>query len=278
MIDRRRFGLNRIIAPSLELREFFDLAASVGVFKVELRNDIRSGHPLDDLPPAEVKAMAADAGVEIISINALQKFNLASARAKALPELEALLDTATSIECRAVVLCPNNEPDDERTTEQRARETTESLSAFGPLFTKAGVMGLVEPLGFTISSLASLMTAKDCIEKSGFGCYLVVHDTFHHFIGPDETEVLDKEYDVTSTGLVHVSGVEAGLDPVEFRDEHRVLVGPADRMKTKEQIRLLDRLGFTGDFSFEPFSPEVQKLSRGRLADAVKQSLDFIMS
>jgi len=278
MIDRRRFGLNRIIAPWLGLEEFFEFAASVGLRKLELRNDLGSRDALDNMPPAAAAAMAADMGIEIISINALQKFNLASVRAKAMSELLALLETAKSIGCNAVVLCPNNDPNDARATAQRAAETTDALSAFGPLFTKAGILGLIEPLGFAISSLASLVKAQESIRKSGFACYKIVHDTFHHYIGPEDQTILGKAYDVSNTGLVHVSGVEIKLPKGDYRDQHRVLVGPDDRMNSKEQILRLDQLGFAGDFSFEPFSPAIQKLSRDKLAEAVRRSIDYILA
>lgn len=278
MINRQHFGLNRIIAPAWGLKDFFEFAVAVGINKVELRNDLGTRDAVDDLKPTVAARMAKDMGLEIISINALQKFNLASARAQATSELTALLEMAKSIACRAVVLCPNNDPNDARTAARRAAETTEALSAFGPLFTKAGVMGLIEPLGFAISSLASLVVAQDCILKSGFACYRIVHDTFHHYIGPEDQTILGKAYDVANTGLVHVSGVEIALPFRDYRDEHRVLVGPADRLNSKEQILRLDRLGFTGDFSFEPFSPAIQNLGREKLADAVRQSLDFILA
>jgi 2-keto-myo-inositol isomerase len=278
MIDRRRFGLNRIIAPTLPLKDFFAFAASVDVRKVELRNDLGSKDAVDDMKPAAVAQMAADLGLEIISINALQKFNLASVRDRAASELEALLDLARAIHCRAVVLCPNNDPADARPPEQRAAETAKALQAFGPLFTAAGVTGLIEPLGFAISSLESLVLAQECIQKSGFSCYRIVHDTFHHFIGPEDEKIFRGAYDVASTGLCHLSGVEDDLPPGDLRDQHRVLVGPADRMNSKEQILLLDRLGYTGDFSFEPFSPAIQNLNRKKLADAVEKSIDFILS
>lgn len=278
MIDLQRFGLNRIIAPSWGLEEFFDFAASVGVLKVELRNDIGTGSPADDMKPADAGRLAADKGIQIISINALQKFNLASVRAKAIPELGSLLDTAKAIGCGAVVLCPNNDPGDARPAAQRAAETTEALAAFGPMFTAAGVLGLVEPLGFAISSLASLVQAQECIRQSGFGCYRIVHDTFHHYIGPEDHAIFGGDYGIAGTGLVHLSGVEIDLPAISCRDEHRVLVGPADRMDSKGQIWRLDRLGYAGDFSFEPFSPAIQRLSRPKLADAVRQSLDFVLS
>jgi len=276
MIEKRRFGLNRIIAPSLGLNEFFEFATAAGIRKVELRNDMGNRDAVDNMPPAVAARLAVDQGIEIISINALQKFNLASVRAKAMSELTALLELANSISCGAVVLCPNNDPNDARPPAQRVAETTEALAAFGPLFISAGILGLIEPLGFAISSLASLVLAQEAIRKSGFACYRIVHDTFHHYIGPENQTILGGVYDVSNTGLVHVSGVESDIPIGDYRDEHRVLCGPADRMKSKEQILRLDRLGFAGDFSFEPFSPAIQKLSKEKLTEAIRQSLDFI--
>ena len=276
MIDQHRFGLNRIIAPAWGLAEFFDFAASVGINKVELRNDIRDNHPIDGMAPAAAARLAADQGVQIITINAMQKFNLASVRAQATGELKALLDLSAAIGRPAIVLCPNNDPADARLPARRAAETTEALAAFGPLFTAAGITGLVEPLGFGISSLASLVVAQDCIRRSGFSCYRTVIDTFHHFIGPEDSAILGGAYDVSTTGLVHVSGVEADIPVSDFRDEHRVMVGPADRMDSKGQVQRLDRLGYAGVYSFEPFSPAVQKLGRKELADAVRRSIEFI--
>lgn len=278
MIEKARFSLNRIACPSLSLAEFLELTASLGLFKVELRNDIGSADPIDGLAPEEAKRLASKYGIRFISINALQKFNLASARDRAARELDTLLGLATAIGCPAIVLCPNNDPADGRSPAQRAAETIDALAAFGPAFTKAGVLGYVEPLGFAVSSLASLVLAQEAIKKSGFPCYRVVHDTFHHHIGPEDLTVLGKSYDVAFTGLVHVSGVEDDIPLDEYRDAHRVLAGPADRMKSKEQIALLDKLGYRGDFSFEPFSSTVQKLERAELLAELRKSLEYLVS
>jgi 2-keto-myo-inositol isomerase len=72
--------------------------------------------------------------------------------------------------------------------------------------------------------------------------------------------------------------VESDIPASEYRDSHRILVGPADRMKNREQIRRLDGLGYTGLFSFEPFSPSVQRLGEAELAAAIRKSLDYILS
>ena len=278
MIDLHRFSLNRIVSPSLSLAKFYDLVISSGLRKVELRNDIGGKDPIDGMKSSEAMALAEERGIEVVTINALQKFNLASARAKASAELDAMIELASTIGCKAIVLCPNNEASDSRSQAQRAAETTEALVAYGPRFEKAGLFGYVEPLGFGISSLASLVVAQECIKKSGFPCYKTVHDTVHHYIGPDDQSILGAVYDIGYTGLVHISGVESDIAPSEYRDGHRVLVGPADRMKSKEQIQRLDQLGYTGVFSFEPFSPAVQKLGEADLVAVIKKSLSYLMS
>jgi 2-keto-myo-inositol isomerase len=276
MIHVERFAINRIAAPSLTLAQFYDLAAELGVRKVELRNDLGAGGIIDGMKSADAASLALARGIEVISINALQKFNLASMRAKASGELEGLLELAAEIHCKSIVLCPNNDSADARSPALRASETIDALAAFGPLFDKAGILGYIEPLGFAISSLASLVLAQEAIRQSGFSCYRVVHDTFHHYIGPEDQTILGGVYDVKSTGLVHVSGVEVDMPTDDYRDEHRVLAGPADRMKSREQMRRLDELGYSGDYSFEPFSPDVQRLGRQELVAAFRTSLAYL--
>ena len=101
MIDIRRFALNRIICPALSLEEFFRLAADLGLSKVELRNDLPGGRIADDREPAQAAALAEKHGVRIITINALQKFNLAAVSARVAEELEEMLDTAAALRCWA---------------------------------------------------------------------------------------------------------------------------------------------------------------------------------
>ncbi|HUX13278.1 MAG TPA: TIM barrel protein [Spirochaetia bacterium] len=276
MIDIRRFALNRIVYPSAGLDEFFDIARDAGMDQVELRNDIRDGKVIDDIDPQAALNLAHRRGMRVITINALQKFNLASVRESKVEELRDLLRLARSIECGAVVMCPNNDASDLRDPEGRFSETVDALEAFGPLFTKNGVIGLVEPLGFSISSLASVKVAQDAIRKSGHSCYRIVFDTFHHDIGPDTEALIRAELDVSLIGLLHVSGVEASIPKETYLDAHRVLPGPADRMKSRDQIKLLLELGYTGPISFEPFAESVQKMGRTQVVDELKKSLRYL--
>ncbi len=278
MIEQGRFALNRITCPSLGLEDFFRFSADLGLKKVELRNDLAGRDVIDGLPPSQAAALAERHGIRIISINALQKFNLKAVRARAMEELGQLLDLAAAIRCPAIVLCPNNDTKDGREAATRVAETIEALRAFGPLFTKRGMQGYVEPLGFPESSLSSILVAVEAAKSSGFSCYRALYDTFHHFLGPDTETDIGSLYDVARTGLIHVSGVESGIAKEMYRDEHRVLPSAADRTASREQIERHVALGYQGDISLEPFSPAVQSLPPKELAAAVKRSVEYLRS
>ena len=279
MINTNRFALNRISAPALGLSEFFDLAAGLGIEAVELRNDIRGGFVTDGIEGPKVLRMAKAAGtngVKIITINALQQFNLPSARMKALGELESLLTLCRELECPALVLCPNNRPDDQRTAKQKYHDTIEALNTYAPLFSTAGILGYIEPLGFEISSLSSAEVALKAIGESGASCYRVLIDTFHSYLGPDKPGLFDEPTIVEKIGLVHVSGVEACIEKSAFTDAHRVLPSPKDIMKSAELVHKLELAGYKGYYSFEPFSPEIQSLEKNELAGIVRNSIQYI--
>jgi len=288
MLTRKRFALNRIIAPGMDLMDFARFTAGLGLSKVELRNDLegllcKPGKSeiidiIDRLKPAEARKVFLDEGVSVLSINALQKFNLPSRRKDRLEELKQMLELSSAIDCPAIVLCPNNEEDDKRPPQAKYTDTVEALIDYGPLFAEYGIAGYIEALGFGISSLASLPSTVDAIKASGYGCYRALLDTFHHHIGPDDAGIfgLGASYEIPYTGLVHISGVEESLPPDQLRDCHRILIGPRDRMGNKELIQRLDSIGYLGIFSFEPFSAELQSMPPEKLAQEIEASLQFI--
>ena len=94
MLDTERIALNRIVYPGVGMEEFFAITAELGLGKVELRNDLPGGKIIDDLTPDQVRKLAAKHQVQILTINALQKFNLPSNLAKAAQELKGLIELA----------------------------------------------------------------------------------------------------------------------------------------------------------------------------------------
>ena len=278
MINRSRISLNRIIYPKLELEDFFKFAKDLGLNKIELRNDLPGGKIIDGYTPGQLKELSKKYEVEILTINALQKFNLGAILPETIKKLKKLINLSLSIGCEAIVLCPNNDVNDKRNPEEIFEETVKALKSFGPLFQDSGIQGYLEPLGFEECSLRSLVTAMKAIQESGYPVFKIVHDTFHHCIGPDTFDTIKNDYDISYTGLVHISGVECNIPIDEYRDNHRVLVTAQDRLQTKEQIELLLKLDYAGNISFEPFSQKVQEMEIEKIKSAISHSIEYISS
>jgi len=270
MLRKKRFALNRMICPNLDLEQFFRLANELGLNKVELRNDLAGSKILDDCSPVEANALADHMEIEIITINAIQQFNLPAAWDRVVEDVNRMAATARAIGCPGIVLCPNNDVEDRRTPQAFYQDTVTALDRLAPIFEESGIAGLVEPLGFEECSLRSKDIAVNAIKAAAGDGYRLVHDTFHHHIGPDEN------LQVAYTGLVHISGVDADLPSVQWRDPHRVLVDGSDKLLNLEQIKaLLDR-GYNGDFSFEPFSENVHQMNIESLKSAIEESIIYI--
>lgn len=265
--DTISFSLNHMVAPQLRPDAFLALCRAVGVEQAEIRNDLAGNAIADGTPAPEIGGLARDAGITLISINALQRFNeWTPARAS---EASELADYAKAAGAWALVLVPVNDGSGRADGERQANLRT-ALRALKPVLADRGLVGLVEPLGFTVCSLRSKREAAEAIaDIDGAGTFRLVHDTFHHHLAGEP------DLFAAQTGLVHISGV---VDPSvavgDMRDPHRVLVDGDDRLDNVGQIRALRNAGYTGPFSFEPFSPAVHQLADP--ASGLAASIAFI--
>ena len=259
-----RFALNHMVAPQLPMADFFRLTRDLGLSDVEIRNDL-SDQPLPD--PSEVKRLATAAGVTILTINALQKFNhWSEARAA---EAKALIEYCKACGARALILVAANDSTG-RGDNERVRNATESLRGLRPLLQAAGIIGLVECLGFEACSLRKKSEAVAAIDAvGGREVFRLTHDTFHHHLAGEAAIFPDR------TGLIHISGVDDPAVSVgDMRDSHRVLVGPRDRLGNIAQIKALRAAGCMAPLSFEPFAAELRTLKDP--ARAIGDSMQFI--
>ncbi len=256
-----RFAINHISAPKLPLAAFFAMCRRLGVSDVEIRNDIPD--VLGTMSAAAVRAEAAAQGITILSINALYPFNLWSGD---LPERALrMADYAAECGAQALVMCPLN--DGQKVAHSAV---VAALDAMKPILSERGLTGLVEPLGFPISSLRTKAEAIAAMtEADEDGTYLLMHDTFHHHLAGETVFYPNR------TGLVHISGVtDSAVAVDDMLDAHRVLVDGADRLENIEQIRALQAGGYAGPFSFEPFAQQVHDLDDPEAA--LRESMDHI--
>ncbi|MBB4008189.1 TIM barrel protein [Allorhizobium taibaishanense] len=248
------FALNHMVAPQLPLGAFFKLGKTLGINQFEIRNDLSGNAILDGTKPETVRDLAAAEGAEIISINALQRFNEWTPERE--EEARSLAGYAAACGAKALVLVPVNDGSGKLDGERQSNLRT-ALTNLKPILDQAGIIGLVEPLGFQICSLRSKKEAVEAIQAiNGTDRFKLVHDTFHH--------VLAGEPDLFAamTGLVHISGVDDGKVGIDdMRDPHRVMVTEHDRLDNVGQIKSLLAAGYTGPFSFEPFAASVHASS-----------------
>jgi 2-keto-myo-inositol isomerase len=263
-----KFGFNHMISPSLTPDELVDAAANLGAVAIELRNDV-GDNSLKDLESARrVGAKAANAGLEVRSINALYPFNVwTEERAR---QTETLAGLAKACGATGLVMCPLNEGKMLDETPEKAAGLRAALSGIQPILERHSLKGFVEPLGFPSSSLRFKRDALAAIDDiAAEDVFSLVHDTFHHR-GAGEQQLYAHR-----TGLVHISGLEnPEISFVDMLDGHRVLVGPKDRLGNVEQLRQLYADGFEGVVSFEPFAKEVHGLSDP--IAAVRDSMTYV--
>jgi 2-keto-myo-inositol isomerase len=244
------FALNHMVAPRFPLPQFIEAASALGIDKIEIRNDLAGNAMLDGTAPGTVRELTKAAGIEIISINALQRFNeWTPTRAQ---EAEELAAYAQACGAKALVLVPVNDGSGKAEGERQGNLRV-ALKGLIPILEKHSLIGLVEPLGFQICSLRSKREAVEAIASTGGeGRFRLVHDTFHHVLAGEPALFPDR------TGLVHISGVEDQTVSIDdMRDPHRVMVGGHDRLDNVGQIKALQAKGYTGPFSFEPFATEI---------------------
>ena len=263
------FAINHMTVPGLGCRELFDLARSLGCVGVELRNDL--DRPLfDGDDAAAVRRAAQDRGIRIVGLSQVYPFNSWSDAIA--DEVRALIDDAKACGAETISLIPRNDglgmADGDR--QENARR---ALAAVRPTLEEAGMVALVEPLGFPLtSSLSDKAETLALIDEVGGGSvFKLVHDTFHHYLAGGGRLFPER------TGIVHVSGVvDRNLALEKIADAHRILVDDRDRLGNVEQIVALRRGGYDGPISIEAFSPEVHRLSEPERA--LRETIEHIES
>jgi 2-keto-myo-inositol isomerase len=264
-----QFSLNHMVAPPLGYNAFFDLALSLGVNAVEIRNDIPTAL-MGNKNAKMIGKLAKDKGITIINVNALQRWNQWN-KAKA-DEAKKLAEYTALTGAKNLILVPTNDTKFMPSHEARIDGIREALSALKNILKDYGLIGCVEPLGFVECSLrlkAEALAAIDAV--GGAKRFKVTHDTFHHFVAGE------KEYFGARTGLIHTSGVTDKKHTLAtMRDAQRELIDAQDMIDNRGQIKKLMDSGYKGYVSFEPFAPSVHK-SR-MIARELARSMDYLES
>ncbi len=262
-----QFSLNHMVAPRLGYNAFFDLALSLGINAVEIRNDIPTAL-MGNKNAKLIGKLAKDKGITIITVNALQRWNQWT-KAKA-DEAKKLAEYTALTGAKNLILVPTNDTKFKPEHEARLGGIRVALDCLKSILKDHGLIGCVEPLGFVECSLrlkAEALAAIDAV--GGSKRFKVTHDTFHHFVAGE------KDVFGGRTGLIHVSGVvDAKHTASTMRDPQRLLVDASDMIDNRGQVQRLMVDGYKGYVSFEPFSADVHKSKM--IAREVARSMDYL--
>lgn len=136
------FALNHMTVARRDYTGLTALAERLGCIGIEARNDLDA--PLfDGRDPADAGRMAADKGLRLVGLSQVYPFNDWTSEREA--AVRSLFDTAVAAGAESVSLIPRN-GEGERQANLRI-----ALKAIRPMVADAGIVALVEPLGFARS-------------------------------------------------------------------------------------------------------------------------------
>lgn len=260
------FALNHMTTAKLRYDQVLSLASKLGCIGVEFRNDLPRAL-FDGDAPEKVRSLAKAANLRILGISEVKMFNIWSDARR--EEAAALIVIANELGAESISLIPRCDGQGLGNGERQANLRV-ALRELLPMFSEAGLIGLVEPLGFEYSSLRFKAEAMEAIDGvGGRGVFKLVHDTFHHTLAGESALYCE------DTGMVHVSGVvDPNVSVRGMQDSHRVLVDADDRLGNITQLRKLINGGYAGPVSYEAFSPLVHE--EPNPFEAIKTSIEFI--
>jgi len=246
------FSLNHIIFPNLNILNFFKLAKDLNIHNIEIRNDLKKIN-FNKFDTGLINDYLKEYKLNIISINALQKFNLWNNDRK--EELLSLCEFAKKIKYNGIVLVPLN-TGEFIGEKSRRKILSNALKEISPTSSSFNINGYVELLGFKSSSIRykkEVVEELESIEHSHK--FSLVHDTFHHYLAKEEEIFTDY------TGLVHISGVvDKSLKTEDIKDENRELIDQYDILDNIRQIKKLVDNGYKNFFPLSHFLEKFMNL------------------
>lgn len=280
MISTQRFCLNRKAAPSISLDQTIPSVSSLGINNIELRNDLY-GAPdnasiLDDIDNSKVKDLLKKNHVSVESINAIGNTDKREMVDENLQSLTEMLDIAKGLDIKNVIFCPVRSTDDTRSSSQREDDAVANLQEYSKVLKQYGVNGLLEPLGFTDSTLRTPWGGQKVIEKTGVENFKIVADTFHYYLANVNEMDFHEKVNPDFIGLVHLSSVIAKKNRDSLDDQDRYMLDNGDVMNSAKWAKIIEESGYRGLYAFEPFSDDLKKWDISKVQSELLKSIEMV--
>ena len=178
-----KVSVNHITAPNLSWFELLNLATDIGASGIEFRNDLSVPLFSGEIPE-KIAAAVKEAGLELYGLSQVYPFN--SYTNEVSQKVSELIEVAKRSGAQTISLIPRNNGAVE-TNNERLSNLKFALSEIKPMLEEAGIVALLEPLGFESSSLRTKEQAVIAIDYiGGSSVFKLVHDTFHHHLAQEK--------------------------------------------------------------------------------------------
>jgi 2-keto-myo-inositol isomerase len=260
------FALNgATTGEHVDLATDIQIAGQAGYQAVELRDTkidryLAGGGALDSLREA-----LRQAGVEVLSINALEDSTLRAGRdlEPVLARTRTFCEWAQALGCPYVISVPSFLPPGGLPDVEVRTRTVYALRQMAAIAAPFRVRVGFECLGFPTCSVNSLAVARQIIDEVADPRVGIVIDAFHFYAGGSRPEDLD-----TLPGdrvfIVHLDDAEAG-DPATLGDAQRLWPGDGV-IPLRPMLERLERNGYDRPYSLELFRPEYWAMDPAEIA------------
>jgi len=249
-----RFGLNGATTGPRDLLTDLRAAREAGYQALEVRDTKLVAYLDGGGSLYALRQALSDAGVEVASINALERSTLAAGdeREAVLRRCRRMCEWAAALDCPYIVAVPS--PLADAVERERIGEmTADALRAMAEVARPFAVRVGFEFLGFATCSVSTLAAARRIVEAVADPAVGLVIDAFHFYAGGSTWEMLDG-LRPEQLFLVHLDDAE-DRPRRTLEDAHRLLPGDGV-IPLADLVRRLDGLGYRGVYSIELFRPE----------------------
>ncbi|MFB9770056.1 sugar phosphate isomerase/epimerase family protein [Lactiplantibacillus modestisalitolerans] len=282
MIATDRFCLNRKAAPGISLSETIPAVAKLGLKSIEVRNDLY-GAPdnksiLDHMTSDDVKKLLTDNNVHIETINAIGNMDNRQMIDENLASLKEMLEMTKGLNLGKIIFCPVRSTEDHRSSTQRQADAVANVRDYSKLLKQYNVDGLIEPLGFTDSTLRTPWEGQKVIDEAGVDNFTLVADTFHYYLAGVTPQQFNDKVNVNYIGLVHLSAVMGSKAREALDDQDRYMLDPKDIMKSADWAKIIEAAGYQGLYAFEPFSDDLKQWDLTKVKSELLNSVKLVQS
>ncbi|MBL8123021.1 MAG: sugar phosphate isomerase/epimerase [Pyrinomonadaceae bacterium] len=249
-----KLALNGATTMKADLETDIRAAAAAGYDLVELRSnklyDYLETKTVDDL-----KALLADTGIGVLSINTLEHITWRSDEdyAAIKEECAKLSEISQAIGCPYVLSVPGALRQGPKTDEETIEESVRVLNELADIAESYGIKLGFEFLGEAGNSVTTLDLGSKIVELVDRESVGNVIDTYHFYAGSSSFDALEN-LDPAKLFIFHINGAE-DLPKDQLNDSKRLYPGEGV-LPIGEMNAILDKIGYDGPASVEIFRPE----------------------